>query len=687
MQLFPSINNGIDFLLAAIVIIIVILLCGSRKTMEISSSNKIYYSIAVTLLIASIVDLMMNIVQSYPNVFGSQVYMILRTVFNISYAISSTLSFQYVRSYQRKDDDAYKKGLADYLVLGCTIVVVIAGVVNMFTGLTNYVDENGVAQDGPLYVVNFLCPLIISVIALIVTIKNKSSFTPAQFRGILEFMGVTAFFVMLELYNGPRVLLSMFGGALGLLIVHMTLETSEYKQLSLAAEENIKAKEEAEKARVIADSLRVEAEKARIAAEASYQEAEDAKEVAIRAGKQAEEAKISAIRANQAKSDFLARMSHEIRTPMNAIIGLNEMIVDESKETKTVEYAKDVSNAANNLLNIINDILDFSKIESGKMRLVEDEYDLKKVLKEEFVLFTFKAKDKNLKLEFDIDPEIPRMLIGDDVRIKQVITNLLGNAIKYTEHGTITLKASLEGRGRSSVMIKFAIKDTGKGIREEDIGKLYEAFERVDEKANKNIQGTGLGISIVSQLLTLMGSKLNVDSVYGLGSQFFFSIRQTISDPEPIGDFNEGNDDAINSQAKQEKDLVCAPTARVLVVDDNMLNIKVFLGLLKDTKMTMDSASSGFEALKLTMVNKYDIIYMDHMMPEMDGLECRSKIVNQEGGMNNDTIIIALVANALKGAREEYLSYGFVDVAFKPTTQAELNDTLRRYLPKEKIEN
>ena len=247
----------------------------------------------------------------------------------------------------------------------------------------------------------------------------------------------------------------------------------------------------------------------------------------------------------------------------------------------------------------------------------------------------------------------------------------------------MTLKATLEGKGRASALIKFAVIDTGCGIKEEDIGKMYEAFTKIAESSENNSEGSGLGISIASNLLTMMGSKLMIDSVYGLGSQFYFSIRQGIKNQTPVGDvFAEEKEES----EENEKPLIKAPKAKVLVVDDNSLNIKVFTGLLKDTEIEITKALSGQEALGYTTKTKFDIIFMDHMMPKMDGVVAMERIKAQEDGLNLDTVIIALVANAIKGAYEEYIKYGFNDVVFKPSTQKELNEVLWKYIPGEVIE-
>lgn len=679
--MFNLVHN-IDFLIAALITLLVILMATYRRFSSVSKSNRLYYIVLFAAIISCVFDLALNICETFTQTIPVIFIFIFRLGYNMGSGILTTLAYQYVRSYQEGYDRSHKN-IIDIVILCTTSALVILGVINFFTGLSTGLDANGNFIDGPLYYLQMVIPLANLIISVIVIIVNKKSYPKDMFTAIVFLAVIDIVFIGIELAIKSSVLLSMFGTMLGVLWLQVCIETPDYQKLLIANEEERKAKEAAERAKELADSMRMEAEKARIVAETAYAESQASRQEAVASQKLAEEAKEIAVAASTAKSTFLARMSHEIRTPMNVILGLSEMIAKESTEQAVIDYAHDSTRACENLLNIINDILDFSKIESGKLELLEVDYSLTELLKEEYTLFSFKAKEKNLKLIFDIDPNIPNNLHGDDVRIKQILTNLLSNAIKYTESGTVTLKVTLDGIGRSSALLKFIVKDTGIGIKDEDIGKLYDAFERIEEKRNRNIQGTGLGINICVQLLTLMGSKLLVDSVYGLGSQFSFGIRQTLIDRIPIGDFSLVS---TTVKEKEKQALIKAPKARILVVDDNAMNLKVFSGLLKNTEIQIDSVIGGEEALEKTLVNKYDLIFMDHIMPEMDGVETFNAIKSQKDGLNHDTLQIVLTANAIKGALEEYKSYGFVDAAFKPATQEELNEKLWKYLDPSLVE-
>lgn len=682
--MFDLIHN-IDFVIASIFILLIIYLSVGRRYINVSASNRMFYRMVNTAMVACVIDIIMNVTETYTDMFPHFIANLSRTAFNVCVGVLTYFAYSYVKAYFVSDSSKGLIKVIDVIASFFVAAFIIAGVCNLFFGFISYVDDDGVFRKGYLYLINYIVPVILLSLMLLTAFLSRKFYTKVQFRSIVYFVMIVVLGVVAEILLDTSTLTIMFGVSLAILVIQMSLETPDYKKMVESMEALQRSKEELEKAKETADKLRAEAETARIQTEVAYKEAEDAKEAAIRSRKMAEDAKDAAVRANQAKSDFLARMSHEIRTPMNAILGMNEMILRETDDSNILEHANDVSTAAHNLLNIINDILDFSKIESGKMHLVESDYSMKSLLREEYTMFTFKAREKNLKLVFDIDENIPDALTGDDVRIKQIITNLLSNAVKYTEMGTVTLKASLEGKGRASAMIKFTVKDTGKGIKEEDICKLYEAFERIDEKANRNIEGTGLGINIVTQLLTMMGSKLFVESVYGLGTQFTFSLRQVMKNPEPIGNFMEVV--ATDNENSNTRPLIKAPKAHILVVDDNVMNIKVAMGLLKETGVQIASATGGPMALDFTNKKKFDLIFMDHLMPDMDGIETMDRVRNQEDGMNKDTPIVVLTANAIKGVLEEYLKEGFQDVAFKPTTQEELNDKLWKFIPPELIEH
>ncbi|MBQ7506435.1 MAG: response regulator [Lachnospiraceae bacterium] len=387
--------------------------------------------------------------------------------------------------------------------------------------------------------------------------------------------------------------------------------------------------------------------------------------------------------ASKAKSEFLSNMSHEIRTPINAVLGLDEMILRESGEEETLRYAHDIKNAGNTLLGIINDILDSSKIESGKMEILPVTYELASTINDLVNMISQKAQDKGLDLIIHVDETIPHLLIGDEIRIKQCVLNILTNAVKYTEKGSVTLTVGWRREDEEHIFLSFRVEDTGIGIREEDLSKLFSPFERIEEIRNRTIEGTGLGMSIVKQLLAMMDTKLTVKSVYGEGSDFSFEVRQEVQDPTPVGSFEDSYRRALEEQEGYEA-LFTAPEGRILVTDDTLMNLTVIKGLLKETLLQVDTATSGKETLDKICKERYDVILLDHRMPEMDGIETKEAMETLEGNLNADTPVIALTANAVSGARDRYLAAGFIDYLSKPVDAKKLEKMLTTYLPKEK---
>ncbi len=386
----------------------------------------------------------------------------------------------------------------------------------------------------------------------------------------------------------------------------------------------------------------------------------------------------TAIAAGNAKSRFLAQMSHEIRTPINAVLGMNEMILRESEDASIREYSNNIQSAGRTLLSLINSILDFSKIEDGKMEILPVEYDSAAMIHDMVNSVSERAKAKGLQMKVSVDEKLPVKLYGDDVRLRQVVVNLLTNGVKYTETGCVSLTIRGTERTADKIRIYVEVKDTGIGIREEDREKLFESFQRLDETRNRNIEGTGLGMSIVTGLLEMMGSSLQVDSVYGEGSSFSFYIDQGIVDAEPIGDYEEHL--AKSVQTKTETGHLYAPDAKVLVVDDNEMNLKVIRSLLKVNGILPDTVLSGAAALESVRQKKYDLIFMDHMMPKMDGMETLAKM-HSEHLLSEDTVVVALTANAIVGARDMYIQAGFADYLTKPIEIPALEKTLEMYLP------
>lgn len=395
-------------------------------------------------------------------------------------------------------------------------------------------------------------------------------------------------------------------------------------------------------------------------------------------------AKKIAEEANKAKSSFLASMSHEIRTPINAVLGMDEMIIRETDNEHILEYASNINNAGKTLLNLINDILDFSKIEAGKMEIIPKDYKTGFMISDLVSMIAVRAHNKGIKFEVKADPSLPSVLNGDEERVMQCILNILTNAVKYTERGTVTFNLTGERISQHEIMLNVSVSDTGIGIRESDLERLFSPFERVDEERNKSIEGTGLGLSIVKNLLYLMDTSLQVESTYGKGSRFYFDIKQGVADWSPMGDFAEEYKKAISSQSKY-KELFRAPNARVLVVDDTEMNLTVFKGLLKKTKIKIDSCTSGFEAIEMVKKREYDILFIDHRMPKMDGVETLEILNEMEDNLSLGVPCIAFTANAGTGSRELYRSYGFNDYLSKPVSPTELEEMILKYLPAEKI--
>ena len=414
------------------------------------------------------------------------------------------------------------------------------------------------------------------------------------------------------------------------------------------------------------------------------------------------EEKQVAERSNAAKSDFLANMSHEIRTPLNAVLGMNKMIILEiqgacehppanrdaacSVMKHITEYAGNIENAGNNLLSIINDILDFSKIEAGKLDIVEHPYLLSSVLNDVSTIVLVRAKDKGLALHTEIDGSIPDQLFGDDMRIRQIISNILNNAVKYTDSGSVTL--SVHGTGRyqagETAELAIAVRDTGIGIRKEELSRIFDKFERSDLERNSTVEGTGLGLAITHRLLDMMGGSIHVESEYGKGSVFTVLLPQKVVSTEPIGDFRAKFEQSLASQHTSEC-LFRAPGTRILIVDDTRMNLSVAAGLLKDTEMQIDLAESGAAALQLCAQNRYDVILLDQRMPVMDGTETLRRLRAQEHDEFRQVPVICLTADALTGAKEHYIAEGFTDYLSKPIDSLSMKRLLMQYLPAEKI--
>lgn len=389
--------------------------------------------------------------------------------------------------------------------------------------------------------------------------------------------------------------------------------------------------------------------------------------------------------ANKSKSDFVSNMSHEIRTPITAILGMNEMIQRESEDANVLEYSYNIQKAGTSLLGIINDILDFSKIEAGRMELITGEYKTVELIGDLVNLIHLRAETKGLRLITEVDPMLPEKLVGDELRIKQVIINMLTNAVKYTEKGSVKFEMRIKDFDTDTVTLYIAVTDTGIGIKPEEMDKLFTAFDRLDAKRTRTIEGSGLGLAISRSMLSIMGSRLEVESTYGEGSKFFFTLKQKVADWNRIGKFDAMNYASENKEKKRTHSSFTAPGARIMVVDDTPMNIQVIVGLLKHAGMNIDVAGSGRECIEKFGEAHYDLVFLDYRMPQMDGIETLAELHKTYPEKAASTPIISLTASAVAGDREKMLNAGFTDYLTKPVNISEMEAMMIKYLPDDKV--
>ena len=592
--------------------------------------NKYFRSLIVVSFLSCTLDVATGLTLSYPNAIPVTYNIIL----NCMYFIVSAIMTHYFTVYIR---NAIGTKINKYIVIFnhvLLIFIILTEIVNCFYGFYFYFDENRLYTHGDLYYVFFAVSFYYIIFATVTIILGKKHASKRQVVGAASYVILDGVFYIIQTVAFPNVLLVGLSVAFTILIIFLLLETPDYYKLNETLEELGKAKEEAEN-------------------------------------------------ANKSKSAFLANMSHEIRTPINGIMGLNEAALRINKDSDIETYLLDMHSAGKTLLNLVNEILDFSKIEAGKMEIIKSDYNLTDVIRSVYNIMAFKAKDKNLDFQIENDSSIPNILYGDESRIKQIMVNLLNNAIIYTECGWVVLKISMEHLDPDNINLVISVEDTGIGISEDNQKLLFEAFQRVDTLKNRHIEGTGLGLKITKQLVTLMGGEIFVSSAYGKGSTFTARIPQRIVDDNPMGKFNikaqviDHEENAMDFSAKEGK---------ILIVDDVDMNIKVMKALLRPVGIQIDSASSGEEALTKLGKNQYDIVFLDHMMPGIDGMEVFDRHKKNTSSPNKNTPIIVLTANAIAGMKEEYLGYGFDDYLSKPVEEKKLFLTLKKYLPQEKID-
>ncbi|MBO7401512.1 MAG: response regulator [Lachnospiraceae bacterium] len=614
-------------------IVLIVLILASRSDRDKQDKNADgFLHLAITILIGSILTALTYYIRrttlwmSYPKLalFSEIMEYSFNVILTYSFAnYIERLSFSGVNNKEHK---LFSMHSFNTVLMIATMISAIGVFFYKLPGAVGTDRTTASINDLYRYYIAFLVDLYYLVYAIMRFILNSRKMEKRARLTTISGIIVTILGIVVELFNDSYIVFNYPGAVLGLYIFYFGIENADYKSLARTTSELVEAKKHAEE-------------------------------------------------ANRAKSEFLANMSHEIRTPINAILGMNEMIVRESKDEDTLLCAKNIENAGHSLLSIINDILDFSKIESGKFDIVNAEYKFSSVLNDVVNMTAFKAQDKGLAFETYVDENLPDDLYGDEMRVRKVFVNLLGNAIKYTKTGYV--KLYVDGHRKDDIVeLDIRVEDTGIGIRPEDVDKIFSRFGRASDNDVRNIEGTGLGLAITKNLVEIMGGSVGVDSKYGEGSVFRVKIPQRVCREGAIGDYRERFKESVKAKGYREK--IVAPKAKILVVDDNIVNLMVVKGLLKNTQMRVATAESGRDALKAVAGEKFDIIFLDQRMPEMSGTETLKRM-HEISGFN--TPVICLTADAVLGAKEGYISEGFDGYLSKPIEPDQMNEVLLEFLP------
>lgn len=600
-------------------------------------SYKLFRYLEINMLLALIVSIL-TYTFAFPEL-GTPIPVctVLRTMDSIMCVMASRIFAVYLLAYV--DTDKRYKVISTIGNIIITVYLVLM-ILNLPLKFILWYTPDGTYMHGSLFVpIVFSGPVFYLASGIVILITRMKLLGPRERVALSIASFVTLFGTVIQAATNGVILLSLPFGSIGIFVLYFSLETADYHNLL----SNI-------------EMLRI--------------------------------AEQDAIKANRAKSDFLASMSHEIRTPLNAILGMDELILLETEPKKEADpsfterirgYAENIKDAGHVLLSVINDILDLTKIESGKMEIKPAPYSLKKLLADIGTMVRVRAEQQGLIYVMKADESIPDNLIGDELRIRQIMINLLGNALKYTDSGTIEMEITMKDQTAGSLALCICVKDTGIGIREEDLPLIFGDFQRLDEERNHRIEGTGLGLSIVKRMIGLMEGEISVSSEYGKGSVFTAVIPQKINIEKP-------EDNADLRKTKPVEDVTYqTPDCLYLVVDDNKMNLLVATRFLGRLGGQTETAKSGHEALEKMRETKYDLVFMDHMMPELDGIETYEMALKDPDNQNIDTPMIMMTANALSGVREEYLEKGFADYISKPVELNELLKVVKRLVPSEKV--
>ena len=526
--------HNIDYIIASVCILIVMASSTGRQFTKVSKSNRIFYMLVNCLFWACIFDIFMNVCQSFTDIFTPTWANISKMMYSVVLSVLCALAYYYIRSYQIDEIKITKFNVFDYIVIIATIIPIILSIINIFVGTIAYIDADGKLQNGPFYLVTYIAPFMVLAIVAISALSNKNKYTKDQLKAIVAFVILIMVFEVVEVIVGGKYVIGLFGCTLAIIIIQNSLETPDVARLNKSLKDLDEANLKLDKLTEKLNDLEKENERLNIESIASHEAAKVANMEAGKSARLAEEMRRAAVTANQSKNDFYTKMSTQLRNPLSVIMGMNEVIYNESVDEGIKEYAKNSLTASNELLEMFNDVFDYNKIKSNSFKINEEEYDLKEFVEKIYPLHLKEAMDKGLSFSAEIDENIPKKLIGDSFRIKQVLDKMISTAIKHTSKGSVTLKISLEGKGRTSVLIKYVVKDTGRGLKDDELKSVYDMIYPTDDAAIKRADGVGTGLSIISEILNLMGTRLNMDSEFGLGSVFSFSLRQSFVGTETV---------------------------------------------------------------------------------------------------------------------------------------------------------
>ncbi|MGN0688705.1 MAG: response regulator [Oscillospiraceae bacterium] len=625
---------NIYFEVASIVYLIVLNLYIRLQFTAESQSNKYFRRLAAIMLLAVILDVVSAITISYHQFVPIWANVAINTAY---FASDLVLEYVFVMYCACATFGTTQKFYIPQIFRTIAIICTAILLINLFTGCVFYFDENGY-QHGPIYMMVHIVPLAEIAVTGGMMLLNYPKFNNKQRLSIILYIIVLTSGSLVQLLY-PNILFILFTVSIGLMLLMFAMETPDYQALNRTMKELIATRDKAE------------------------------------------EAMMAAQNASRTKTDFLSSISHEIRTPINAILGYNEMVLRDTEKKEIEQYCGNIQSAGKTLLSMISDMVDYAEIENGSINIEEKNYSTASMISDITICGKFFAEKKEVELRMNVDPNIPKELYGDSVRIVRIFVNLLSNAVKYTDFGHIDIVLKWEQENETEGWLYAEVADTGIGMRDEEIEMITAAFQRANKKRNQNIQGIGLGLTIVTKLLYMMGSTLSIKSEYGNGTTVSFRLKQSIADAAPLGNID-------TSGAAPDKGTLSpgftAPDARLLAVDDNIMNLELYRGSLKDTKIQIDTAVNGIEALELISRYKYDLIILDHMMPLMDGMETLKTIKKQN--LCDDVPIIVITANAVSGEKSIYLNAGFDDYLSKPVSSRQLLETVRKYLPADLIQ-